>query len=267
MAPHDSTDDRGVQDPRVAYDPNTQLYLMFYTCYNSGHVSNVSKAVLCLATTKDPTDASGWLKRGVVFKGSSKSGALLIQEPPPAAAGTAGAARAAGAAGVAAAAGGSLHHLYWGAGQIHITTSSDPTVWPSEGKPFITETAFEGWAVQNDGVESGPSPMRLSDGNYLFLHNSWSMNDTIYDSAGYQPAWVIINGSDPTQIIARAPAPLWSPQKQPWMTGKAPWTCNVHNVAFLEAAHPTDKPDEFRVYFGGSDTVVGSAVITIQVPQ
>lgn len=242
MSPSSATDDRGVQDPRVAYDVSTGVYLMFYTCYNSKHAPNVSDAVLCLATTKDPTEPAGWLQRDVVFNSSSKSGALLIRESGP-------------------------HFLYWGAGVIHLTTSTDPTTWRSAGTPFITKTAFHGWAMQNDGVESGPPPMRLSDGNYLFLHNSWSTNNTIYNKAGYQPAWVIINGSDPTQIIARAPQPLWSPQKQPWMTGLAPWTCNVHNVAFLEAAHPTGNSDEFRVYFGGSDTVVGSAVVQIHTPR
>ena len=35
MAPHDKTDDRGVQDPRVAFDARTGLYYMFYTCFNS----------------------------------------------------------------------------------------------------------------------------------------------------------------------------------------------------------------------------------------
>ena len=198
--------------------------------------------VLCLATSRDPTSSTGWLQRSVVFPGRSKSGALLLRETGP-------------------------HFLYWGAGKIHITSSSDPANWTRQGEEFIVSTAFEGWAQQNTGVESGPPPMQLSDGNYLFLHNSWSFNRTQYAVAGYQPAWVIINGSDPTQIIARAPQPLWSPQREPWMEGKAPWTCNVDNVAFLEAAHPTNTKDEFRVYFGGSDTVVGSAVIKISVPQ
>ena len=38
-------------------------------------------------------------------------------------------------------------------------------------------------------------------------------------------------------------------------------------MAFLEAAHPTEKPDDFRMYFGGSDTVVGSTVIHIHTPK
>ena len=60
--------------------------------------------------------------------------------------------------------------------------------------------------------------------------------------------------------LARAPKSLWTPTDQPWMEGKAPWTCNVREVAFLEAAHPAGG-DSFRVYFGGADTVVGTALV------
>ena len=164
MAPHDNTDDRGVQDPRVAFDSRTGVYYMFYTCFNSDHATSISRGVLCLATSKNPTSPTGWLKRGVVFPGRSKSGALLIREAGP-------------------------HFLYWGAGKIRFTSSNNLTKW-TEGTLFIASTAFEGWAQQNTGVESGPPPMQLSNGNYLFLHNSWSFNRTQYAAAGYQPAWV-----------------------------------------------------------------------------
>ena len=41
--------------------------------------------------------------------------------------------------------------------------------------------------------------------------------------------------------------------------------CNVPQVSFLEAAHPvTDKPDTFRLYYGGSDAVIGTAVVTFE---
>ena len=53
----------------------------------------------------------------------------------------------------------------------------------------------------------------------------------------------------------------------PWMAGTPPELVNVANVAFLEAAHPTGKTDEFRVYFGGADTVVGTALIQVTVPK
>jgi hypothetical protein len=48
---------------------------------------------------------------------------------------------------------------------------------------------------------------------------------------GYQPAWVVLDGNDPTKILARAPASLFTPTDQPWMQGKAPYTCNVRQVA------------------------------------
>ena len=70
-------------------------------------------------------------------------------------------------------------------------------------------------------------------------------------------------GTDPTKILASAPAPLWTPTDQPWMQGTAPYTCNVPQVSFLEAAHPMDEPDAFRVYFGGADAVIGTAVVKI----
>ena len=80
---------------------------------------------------------------------------------------------------------------------------------------------------------------------------------------GYQPVWAILDGSDPTKILAQAPKPMWTPTDQPWMQGTAPYTCNVPQVAFLEAAHPVaDKPDTYRLYFGGADAVVGTAVVT-----
>lgn len=237
FGPHDSTDDYGTEDPRVAFDPRTGIYYMLYTCYNSGKAKPQPPVTMCLASTTDPTKISAWKRWGPLgFGQGSKSGALLIRET-------------------------GKHMLYWGAGTIHITQSGDNiTHWPSPGVPFITETL---WG--NPNVEAGPPPMKLSTGDYVFFHNSW--NKEFPEPPGYQPAWVILNGSNLTQIIARAPEPLWSPQKTPWMEGKAPYTCNVANVAFLEAAHPTDKKDQFRVYFGGSDAVIGTAVVEINAEK
>lgn len=79
-------------------------------------------------------------------------------------------------------------------------------------------------------------------------------------------AGVILDGTDPTKILARAPAPLWSPNDYSWMAGNTqPGTqCNVPQVSFLEAAHETDEPDTFRVYYGGSDAVLGTATVSIK---
>ena len=124
--------------------------------------------------------------------------------------------------------------------------------------PFITNTSFG-----NPLVEAGPPPLPLSSGDFIFFHNSW---DAAFPAPpGYQPTWVILSGADPSRIVARATEPLWSPQRAAWLTGQAPSYCNVPNVAFVEAAHPTSEPDTFRLYFGGADAVVGTAVVRVEL--
>ena len=52
----------------------------------------------------------------------------------------------------------------------------------------------------------------------------------------------------------------------PWLLGKSPYTCNVANVAFVEAAAPEPSDsgaDRFRIFFGGADAVVGTAVVEV----
>ena len=39
----------------------------------------------------------------------------------------------------------------------------------------------------NPNVEAGPPAMQLSDGNYVFFHNSWGGKGV--PQPGYQPAW------------------------------------------------------------------------------
>ena len=50
----------------------------------------------------------------------------------------------------------------------------------------------------------------------------------------------------------------WSRYTLDWEQGKAPWSCNVANVANLGGGHPiAGQKDTFRIYFGGADTVLG----------
>ena len=58
---HDATDDLGTEDPRVTYDASSGTHYMFYTCYNSGSTPQ-PRVTLCLATTADPSSATGWAR-------------------------------------------------------------------------------------------------------------------------------------------------------------------------------------------------------------
>lgn len=111
-------------------------------------------------------------------------------------------------------------------------------------------------------------PLKLSDGNLLFFYDSvgpWN------GTGGFQPGWAVLSGSDPTQVLARAEVPPL-PYVLPWEAGTRPhWPCNTRNVANLGGGHPVSGPnpfggdDLFRVYFGGADAVVGSALISVKL--
>jgi len=229
FGPHDAVDDMGTEDPRVTYNSKTGLYHILYTCFGTGglHVE------MCHATTRNPTVSSGWVRHGSVGFGTcSKSGAMLLQDD-------------------------GSHFMFWGAPQIKVARSTDPLKWTSTGERFINSTF---WGSQK--VEPGPPPLRLSTGDYAFFLNSW--NDEWPEGIGYQPTWVILSGKDPTKIIAQATEPLWNSKKALWMEGEAPHACNKKRVVFIGAAHHTDTPDVFRVYFGGADAVVGTAVVSFK---
>lgn len=44
----------------------------------------------------------------------------------------------------------------------------------------------------------------------------------------------------------------------------APYTCNMPNVVFLEAARALGN-DRFEVFFGAADATIGSAIIQVKV--
>jgi predicted GH43/DUF377 family glycosyl hydrolase len=116
-----------------------------------------------------------------------------------------------------------------------------------------------GDAFDNALVESGPSPLLLSDGSYVFFHNSDNSTHACYNAE-----FSILDG-ETLAVIQRAPVAMISPTRD-WELGTAPAECNVPCVVFLEAAAPVlGQPNEFDVWFGGSDAVVGTARIKINI--
>lgn len=229
FGPGDSSDSWGTEDPRMAFNRADGLYYMFYTAYNG------SSIFLSLATSTNPTSADKWTRYGAVFPTmqNSKSGALLIRDAGP-------------------------HYLLWGDSSIRITKSDDLKHWESIGDVLIAPRADH---FDSKLVESGPPPLLLSNGNYLFFYNSAELGWPDDLKTAYHVGWLILDGADPTNILARSEEPLLAPQFA-WEQGLAPYTCNVPNVVFLEAAHPVGK-DTFQVYFGGADNTIGSAIIEV----
>ena len=75
--------------------------------------------------------------------------------------------------------------------------------------------------------------------------------------------YAILDGREPSRLLARGEMPLLSPTLA-WQRGEGPWRCNVANVVFCEAAAPLGG-DRFRIWFGGADAHVGTAVVRVSV--
>lgn len=234
FGPSDDTDSWGTEDPRIKYNSVDGLYYMFYTAYNGKDI------FLNLATSPNPTVSNKWTRHGPVFPTipGSKSGALLLRDPAQ-----------------------GPHFLYWGDSSIKITTSNDPAVWPADGGKVFIETRADHF--DSKLVESGPPPLQLLNGDYIFFYNSATLGWPDEAGSAYHPGWVILDGKDPSVIKQRSEEPLLTPTFA-WELGTLPYTCNVPNVVFLEAARRAcDKTDTFEVYFGGADAVLGSAMIRV----
>jgi predicted GH43/DUF377 family glycosyl hydrolase len=238
FGPYDASDSWGTEDPRMQYNKEDELYYMFYTAYNGTAID------LSLATTKDPTNTAtneGWTRHGPVFPSeeTSKSAALLLRT--------------------------NVYHeyletnyLFWGDSQIRVTTSDDLLSWPSVGETLV-EVRADSW--DSKLVEAGPPPLLLSTGDYLFFYNSAMLG---WPDAGtsYNVGYVILSGKDPKKVLQRSETPLLSPEFA-YQQGVSPYTCNMPNVVFLEAAKPIGN-DQFTVYFGAADNTVGSATVVVK---
>ena len=124
----------------MVYNSQDKFYYMMYTAYNG------SSILLSLAKTRNPFDRNSWTKLGPVFPSyqNSKSGAILIRKEPP-------------------------HYLFWGDSDIRVTKSNNISSWPSIGEIFLSPRPN---SFDSRLVESGPPPLVLSNGNYIFFYNS-----------------------------------------------------------------------------------------------
>ena len=68
---------------------------------------------------------------------------------------------------------------------------------------------------------------------------------------------------DPTKVLARSPEPLLSPLT-PWELGLDEHY-NTNGVIFADGVKALGG-DEFIIFYGGSDTVVGASRVKVLVP-
>ena len=267
LQPSGEEDNYGTEDPRCVYRSLTQTYYMMYSAVQEYENGTVISRLSC-ATSKD---GKTWVKHGPVFSdgGWSKSGAVLIRSPFPLHDNDENALKEGEKEREEKEREGSSM-MFWGDSSlvagIQIAYPLDETLlhWQSLSNvwlPVRNESYFDSYLV-----EAGPQPMLLSDGNYLFLYNSarccYNSSKPGYDLQ-YNVGWVILNGTNPEMIIQRAEVPLLSPELV-WELGypSPPQLGNTPNVVFVEGIQQY-APDQFLIYYGAADSVVGSALVTV----
>lgn len=90
-----------------------------------------------------------------------------------------------------------------------MTKSNDITKWDSIGEIFLSPRADH---FDSRLVESGPPPLLLSNGDYLFIYNSAEKGWPEDLKTAYHVGWVILDGKDPTIIKQRSEKPLMGPE-------------------------------------------------------
>jgi beta-1,2-mannosidase len=217
----------GVEDPRLQKFGET--YYLTYTGYNNvdGTGPRHLDAQLCLATS---TDLIHWERKGIIlpaYRGTwntnwTKSGAIVPEK---------------------------INGKYWmyylgdarGPNpQMGIASSDDLLHWTDAlDHPVLGNRAGK---FDARVVEPGPAPIITPDGILL-----------TYNGAGedgvYATGWALFDKNDPTKVIARADAPVFSPTLEWERVGQVP------NVVFVEGF--VRDGNRWLYYYGGADKYIG----------
>jgi predicted GH43/DUF377 family glycosyl hydrolase len=229
----------GTEDPRIVQINET--YYLFYTAVDPAMRGGVN-ARLSLATCyRYPRRASCWKRRGPLFSTVdqfqfSKSGALLVRPPPL--------------------------PSYLIFGDCSIYNGLQVAVASPNFLNYTTLNEFLLFRTRSDKfdselVESGPPPMQLSTGDWLFVYNSAQRLHGVPNRLFYAPGWVILNGTNPLQVIQRSEEPMMMPEYDWETTGLTPF------VVFVEGMRSAGRKDTFVIYYGAADTSIGVAIVTV----
>ena len=242
LTPNGTDEQCGVQDPRLAVDAATGIYYLAFTVYGDASGGGACRDVSTkVAVTRTPLVADSWQRltnRTGDAGFDEKSTALLIRAAPP-------------------------HFAYTGTGTIRIWRSDDLYDWNNTGATI----AGRGGDFDDGYVEPGGAPQRLSSGDYFFPYVS-----ILSHGAGWGAGWAILNGSDPTQVLQRASAPLVQPT-MPWELGadgggpEWEWELTPRCIGTVGGLQPLGN-DTFILWTSAGDAVVEPFLVKVTaLPQ
>ena len=158
-------------------------------------------------------------------------------------------------------------YLFFNDSNIAIAQTNDLITYTLTGD-YLLRTRSD--SFDSELVEAGPEPLKLSDNNYLFLYNSARRTNIANPKPGwgleYNLGWTILNGNNPTEVLARSNEPIFSPELD-WEkcdNSSAEWANRglTPLVIFIEGWKKTSE-DTFLVWYQGCDTTMGLAELKV----
>ena len=208
-----TADEPCADDPRIVYREADRRY---YLTYDNNSNLELSPRVTWIASSRTPWDVSSWTFHGPVWPGHPHTAgvSLLLRDDAPRPNGS------------------SVHYAFVAtsdaAGSLYAATSTDLLQWHVNSTPWVRGRPYDAWDWR--GLAAGPSPVRLSDGQYLYLYsidNLWSCHSASCNRCGLNCSdptvlatcpncadgrcalgWMILDGDDPLKVRARADKPL-----------------------------------------------------------
>ena len=239
------------EDPYVVFD-GTSTYYLFYTAVatNSRGVKTNSSMRLAI-NSGDPRRPADWVKQGNVFPQliGVYGGLLLGQDVPG---------------------GDGYSYLFSGCTEsecsnpgILIARTRTPAVVASYELLNKTLLRVRPGMWDSEQLEGGPAPLQLSDGNWLYLYDTFIGGSV---SAG-RVGWAVLSLADPTQVIARADAPLLSPDDaDAFFWEREGLTRNgLFLNGIMRTPGSTVADNDFTVFYGGADTSVGASRVKVAI--
>ncbi|GIQ81610.1 mannoside phosphorylase [Kipferlia bialata] len=254
----------GAEDPRIWQDETTGAYYMYYTAVQTCDITtgftcngdnpcrgtDLNSSVVAQLALATSLDGETWEQRGHVFTGDdkpcwSKSGAFI---PYPDRVGG---------------------WLLWGDSSISIATTEDMVNYTNHKTVISPRPGM----FDDHLCESGPPPMRLSDGNWFFLYNSArDVEQSVKPGYAlqYNLGWAVLKSDDPSVVLARSDSPILTPgynDSGVWDDDLEWESCNVDhdvlrvkpltpNVVFVEGWWRNENSrswfDEFTLVYQGA---------------
>ena len=103
--------------------------------------------------------------------------------------------------------------------------------------------------------------MRLSSGDYIYFYDNHG--PAAGNPADYHPAWAVLDRADPTKVIARASRPLLNVTEAWEKDGLTPWCIFLDGISRTPGTGVAD--NDFTLWYGGADTVVGARRVKVAV--